>query len=166
MKPMDVTPEVVHALAVARLALRKMGTDRPERLSNLYTDQAAELARAFATLDDVGLFAVVDEVNDYASAEEILAETYQAGLEAQTLNTADPAEWGDTTSADMARHQGYTAASGPGKLERVPGTDTLRPARLPEPEAVSDEWAARARAIENLRPTGRRSHGSLAADND
>jgi hypothetical protein len=62
--------------------------------------------------------------------------------------------------AALDEQTGYAAASGLGKLERVPGTDTLRPA----PE--TDEWTARARAIEDIRPKGRRSHGSLAADND
>lgn len=61
-------------------------------------------------LDNAGVFAALDEQTDYASAEEILAEIENA----KTPNTADPAEWGDTTSADMARHQGYVPA-----LERL-----------------------------------------------
>jgi hypothetical protein len=96
---------------------------------------------AVQTLDDAGVFAALDEQTGYASAVEILAESAQD----------------DVTKA---RHALSGGVSGLGKLERVPGTDTLRPA----PE--TDEWTARARAIEDIRPTGRRSHGSLASDND
>ncbi len=67
------------------------------------------------TLDNAGVFAALDEQTDYAPAVEILAEA--AVIASRPL---DPAEWGDTTAADVARHQGW---------ERVPGTDTLRPAR-------------------------------------
>lgn len=63
------------------------------------------LSDAINTLDNAGVFAGLDEQTDYASAEDILAETYRAGLEAQYPNTLDPAEWGDTTSADVAERQ-------------------------------------------------------------
>jgi hypothetical protein len=81
-------------------------------------------------LDNAGVFAALDEQTGYASAVEILAESAQD----------------DVTKA---RHALSGGVSGLGKLERVPGTDTLRPA----PE--TDEWTARARAIEGLRPKGR-----------
>jgi len=82
------------------------------------------------------VFAALDEEADTARAEAMLAEL---------------------ATRTQPRETGYAAASRLGSLERVPGTDTLRPARqeaLPEPEAVADEWAARARAIESLIPKG------------
>lgn len=142
MKQMDITPEIITALAEARDSLMHMGAGEPERLSGLYVSYAARLAQAFKVLDDTGVFADVDERTDYATAEEILADAYQRSLP-------------------------LAAVSRPGKLERVPGTDTLRPARqrlvsdaLERDEAqepVSDEWSARARAIEDIRPKGRRT---------
>jgi hypothetical protein len=132
----EFEPEVIEALAVLREIARigKIGT-------------YAGIAQAIDTLDNAGVFARLDEQTDYASAEEILAEittqsrTPEEFRTIQDINRGadygpDPAEWGDTTSADMARHQGYAAASGLGKLERVPGTDTLRPA----PEDAG-EWS-------------------------
>lgn len=90
-----------------------------------------DVRQAFNTLDNAGVFAALDEQTDYASAEEVLADlTLPETQEAPLLRggrALDPSEWGDTTRADMARHQGYAAASRLGKLERVPGTDTLRP---------------------------------------
>lgn len=141
-------------------------------------DARENVQKAINTLDDAGVFAALDEQTDYASAEEILAESAAMHLTGQlmTLDPAlygpgvvrpvDPAEWGDTSALDMLRRQtavratcghaftgnlgddemcplgdctltfgeyraqqGWTAASGLGKLERVPGTDTLRPVR-------------------------------------
>lgn len=64
--------------------------------------RTSKLGDAFRTLDNAGVFAALDEQTDYASAEEILAEIALASVP----NTADPAEWGDTMSADMAgRHR-------------------------------------------------------------
>jgi hypothetical protein len=114
------------ALAVARLCLMKMGKEPMERPSALYSHYAHELVNAFALLDDAGVFAKLDEEKDYASAEEVLAESAAQSV-AKSLGVLDPAEWGDTSALDMLRHQ--TAVSGLGKLERVPGTDTLRPVR-------------------------------------
>lgn len=119
------------ALAEARDAIKHMGTELPERLSGLYTNYAHLLVTAFVALDDAGVFAAVDEEADTGRALAMLAE--------------------------QPRETGYAAVSRLGSLERVPGTDTLRPVRqgaLPEPEAVADEWAARARAIEGLIPKG------------
>lgn len=113
MKPSDVTPEAVQALAYLRLKARS---------------DDSQVSRAINTLDNAGVFAALDEATDYASAAEIMAEVAAKSVE-EVMGTPDPAEWGDTTAADMARHQGYAAASRLGKLERVPGTDTLRPAR-------------------------------------
>lgn len=75
------------------------------------------LSEAINALDNAGVFAALDEQTDYASAEEILAEATLASVP----NTADPAEWGDTTSADMARHQGL----GSGLHRRVPLDEPL-----------------------------------------
>ena len=66
---------------------------------------SSKLADHFRALDNAGVFSDLDEQTDYASAEEILEDTYRRGLEAQFPNTADPAEWGDTTTADMAERQ-------------------------------------------------------------
>lgn len=84
-----------------------------EALARLRTMHYADMdwQDAFKILDNAGVFAALDEQTDYASAEQILAESAQASLEAQFPNTADPAEWGDTTSADMARHQGDAVTS-------------------------------------------------------
>ena len=92
-----------------------------------------QIVQAVNALDNAGVFAALDEQTDYASATEILAESAPASVP----NAADPAEWGDTTSADMARHQGVLDA-----------TQTFGP---------RDVWAARARAIEDIRPKGRRT---------
>lgn len=182
---MEYSDYTIKALAMARDALKHMGTDRPERLSNLYADYAARLAVAFEAMDNAGVFAVLDEAVQSDQAELILAESALDDLEQELVR-----RW-DTDPVPEA------AVSRLGKLERVPGTDTLQPVhehvfrsphsdeicygaewctvtyrehrravRIPEPEEVSDEWAARARAIESIRPKGRRSHGSLAADND
>ncbi len=45
----------------------------------------AGLRAAFAELDNAGVFAALDEQTEYASAENILSETYRAGLEAQAV---------------------------------------------------------------------------------
>lgn len=60
----------------------------------------AGIARDLNILDNAGVFAALDEQTDYASAVDVLAE---AAVAASRL---DPAEWGDTTSADVARRQG------------------------------------------------------------
>lgn len=155
------------ALAEARDAIKHMGTELPERLSGLYTNYAHVLVTAFLALDEAGAFAALDEEADTLKATAMLAEaTAQSQLQhhrgvapqeaLQVLHNTwqrhrrhgrrDPL-------AEQPRETGYAAASRLGSLERVPGTDTLRPARqeaLPEP----DEWAARARAIESLIPKG------------
>lgn len=94
LKPMDVTPVISEALAVLRVHTK-------------YSDVAQSLKEAIAILDNAGVFAEIDERNDYASAEEILAEA--AGTDTAPL---DPAEWGDTTRADLAGRHGV----GPGDV--------------------------------------------------
>lgn len=98
----------------------------------LAVDARAGTQQAFETLDNAGVFSALDEQTDYASAEDILAEA------AYDITPVDPAEWGDTTRADMARHQGL----GDGRHRRVPVDEPLYGA-----EAV--------RMIEALRPKGR-----------
>lgn len=90
LKPMDVTPVISEALAVLRNFAKKAGP--------------SPIREAINVLDDAGVFAGVDEHNDYASAEEILAEA--AGADTASL---DPAEWGDTTREDLLRRQGPAA---------------------------------------------------------
>lgn len=54
----------------------------------------ADAAKAVDVLDNAGVFAAIDTATDYdLDAPDLTA----GGL--------DPAEWGDTTRADMARHQ-------------------------------------------------------------
>lgn len=99
IKPMDVTPEISEALAVLRQAAMHRVHGMP-----------SEFRDAINVLDNAGVFAEIDERNDYASAEEILAEAAVEGLEQKSGRWAqaplDPAEWGDTTREDQARHQG------------------------------------------------------------
>lgn len=68
------------------------------------------VSEAINTLDNAGVFAALDEQTDYADAVDILAESAVKASADITfeLNRPDPAEWGDTTAADMARHQGLT----------------------------------------------------------
>jgi hypothetical protein len=86
IKPMDVTPEIV--LALAEIRLYAAGQNR-------------DIRHALNTLDNAGVFAEIDEHNEYASAEEILAESAAMTLAPEL----DPAEWGDTTREDIARRQ-------------------------------------------------------------
>lgn len=72
IKPMDVTPEVSEALASLRTYAKRYPT--------------MGLSAALNVLDDAGVFAEIDERNDYASAEEILAESAADALR------EDPAE--------------------------------------------------------------------------
>lgn len=96
IKPMDVTPEISEALAVLRQAAMHRVHGMP-----------SEFRDAINVLDNAGVFAEIDERNDYASAEEILAEA--AGADTVPL---DPAEWGDTTREDLAGRHG----AGPGDV--------------------------------------------------
>jgi hypothetical protein len=101
---MSFDPKVINALAWLR-----EGWDG---------DNSERAIQAFNELDNAGVFAALDEQTGYASAVEILAESARddvtkarQGMVAEGIRT------------------GYAAVSRPGKLERVPGTDTLRPAR-------------------------------------
>lgn len=129
IKPMDVTPEISRALATLRQAAA-----HSDEISN-------SLARAFNTLDNAGVFAEIDERNEYASAEEILAESAAMTLAPEL----DPAEWGDTSREDMARHQ----------------VDLGNGVRLQSGQGVD---ATRHQGLDLDRV--RRSFGSLSADND
>lgn len=100
IKPMDVTPEISEALAVLRNFAKKAGP--------------SPIREAINALDNAGVFAEIDERNDYASAEEILAEAAVEGLA-----PLDPAEWGDTTRADQAQHQGRDTDREPTLVHRV-----------------------------------------------
>lgn len=95
IKPMDVTPEVSRALAV----LRALAANDP----------SGPLTRAVDTLDNAGLFSEIDEANDYATAEEILAESAALSLD-EELGKLDPAEWGDVSRTDIARRAGLVPA--------------------------------------------------------
>lgn len=79
------------------------------------------LSEAINALDNAGVFAVLDEAADYASAEDILAEAALVSVP----NTLDPAEWGDTTSADVARRQGFTQAQARALFGDGPEADAL-----------------------------------------
>jgi hypothetical protein len=200
---MSFDPKVINALAELRQYAAKYPT---MGLSSLI--DTLDNAGVFAALDEQTGYASAVEIlaesaiKDSAEAladfnAEYLAESAAAAclcggsLDGRrggigcTEQELDPAEWGDTTRADMVRRQaiaddrtarrargldtgqeqGYAAVSRLGSLERVPGTDTLRPApgegftqdqaRALFGDADPEEWSARARAIEGLRPKGR-----------
>lgn len=111
IKLMDVTPEISRALAILRTFTGSGG-------GKLLPGQVVQ---AINTLDDAGVFAEIDERNEYASAEEILEESAVTASLFPGNAPLDPAEWGDTTSADMARHQGL----GSGLHRRIPLDEPL-----------------------------------------
>lgn len=84
----NVSQETINALAQLRDAVA-----HSDQISN-------QLARAFNVLDNNGVFAAVDTATGY-DLDAVASTTPVAG-------EPDPAEWGDTTRADMARHQGFT----------------------------------------------------------
>jgi hypothetical protein len=59
-----------------------------------------DAAKAVDVLDNAGVFAAIDTATDYDL--DAVASTMPVAGE------PDPAEWGDTTAADMAAHQGLT----------------------------------------------------------
>lgn len=96
IKQMDITPEIAAALANLRLIAQAAGT-------------SIRLRNAINTLDDARVFAEIDERYEYAAPADVLQEIAQATIP----NTLDPAEWGDTTSADVALRSGLTIADLP-----------------------------------------------------
>lgn len=98
------SPEVIAALAELRTYAGKY--------------PSMGLSERINTLDNAGVFAALDEQTDYASAVDVLAEAAVAtclcggsfdgrrGGIGCSEQEPDPAEWGDTTSADVARRQG------------------------------------------------------------
>lgn len=132
---------VIEALARLRTYAAELSGDRGG-------SKGAEMAQLVNALDNAGVFAALDEQTDYASAEDILAEAARDELDKAAGGPLDPAEWGDTTRADMARHQGLV------RLISTDGED-LTDAYSPQ-EPAEDEWSARARAIESIRPKGRK----------
>ncbi len=104
--------ETIIALARVRRAVNALSISG-ERSEFEVRLAATELRDAINTLDNAGVFHEIDEAVDYASAEEILAESASYSLaKAQgrsvTAGDVDAAEWGDTTAADMARHAGFS----------------------------------------------------------
>lgn len=97
IQPRDVTPEISRALA----AMRIFANDASRNSLNQVSREAADAINA---LDNAGVFAEIDERNDYASAEEILAESAARSVE-EELGSLDPAEWGDTTRWDQVVRQ-------------------------------------------------------------
>lgn len=82
IKPTDITPDVVEALAWLR---KGWDGDNSERAIN-----------AFNTLENAGVFAVIDESTGYAAAEEILADTT-----AYDITPVDPEPEPEYTDADL-----------------------------------------------------------------
>lgn len=82
LRPMDVTPEIIEALRTLRL----------------HRENDVDLEHAVNTLDNAGVFAVIDEQTGYDVDPEPApaVDTTPSGYE------LDAAEWGDTTRADMA----------------------------------------------------------------
>lgn len=70
LRPMDVTPEVIDALA----ALRRFAADESRNSLNTVSREAAE---AINVLDNVQVFAVIDEATGYDVDPERVAETPQ-----------------------------------------------------------------------------------------
>lgn len=100
------SPEVIEALAKARSAVSRMGKPTVVNDFDRYAEQGLRLLQAFNTLDNAGVFAALDEQTSYTAAEDILAEATRTSAQA-----LDPAEWGDTTREDMARHYALDAAN-------------------------------------------------------
>lgn len=131
---MQYSNEAIQALANLRTYARRYPT--------------MGLSEAVNALDNAGVFAALDEQTDYASAESILAESAKADID-KALGALDVAEWGDTTRWDQFVRQNCTCGlldqtspalhagtcpvwagyhNLPGRVERIPGTDILRPA--------------------------------------
>jgi hypothetical protein len=113
------------------------------------------------TLDNAGVFASLDEQTEYASAEDILSETYRAGLEAQAVGrhrripVDEPLVGAEADRMREALRPGQGLTQDAARalfgdttpMERIPGTDILRPAhehvfRSPHPDEVcyAVEW--------------------------
>jgi hypothetical protein len=118
---MTFTPEAITALA----ELRRYAATYP----------TMGLSRALNTLDSAGTFAALDEQADTARAEGMLAEALQVlhntwdrrdshGRRVVVQPTED-----SPALAEARANTGYAAVSRLGSLERVPGTDRLRPVR-------------------------------------
>lgn len=142
IKPMDVTPEVTEALAQLRTYAAKYPT--------------MGLSAALNVLDNAGVFAEIDEANDYASAEEILAESAFRTLD-EELGARTPTGTGHDSSvctagplASPSQHSG-TCPAWARHHNLTVGEDARR-------ASGADEWTQRARAIESIRPTGREPH--------
>jgi hypothetical protein len=106
---------------------------------------AMGLSEAVNTLDNAGVFAALDEQTDYASAEEILAESALDDLEqksgrwavAPVPETAVSRPAGEPVKPWTASELDAADRAAEGRLgrralglERVPGTDTLQPRHI------------------------------------
>lgn len=120
IKQMDVTPEIAAALA----ALRIFAGDESRNSLNTVS---AEAARAINVLDNAGVFAEIDERYDYAAPLDVLQEV----AEELIPNTLDPAEWGDTTSADVARRSGLLLNVGDQHPVYIPAMDRVGRIKYP-----------------------------------
>lgn len=67
-------------------------------------ENRVEAIEAFNTLDNAGVFQEIDEQTEYESPKEILDAAELAALNEAAGGPLDPAEWGDTTRLDLARH--------------------------------------------------------------
>lgn len=100
--PKPTIEEQLKALAVLRNFWRGSSTDE-------------EVRDAIDTLDNGGVFAALDDVTGYDTAPVISTQSAMDGKIYRSdgsvlsvpgsVEPLDPAEWGDTTREDMARHQ-------------------------------------------------------------
>jgi hypothetical protein len=103
-----ITPEMIDALNT----LREFAQSSTHNSLNTLSRDTAE---AINTIDDAGIFAAIDEETGYDIDPGISTQSAMDGKIYRSDGSVlpaplDPAEWGDTTRADMARHQKDTNA--------------------------------------------------------
>jgi hypothetical protein len=97
-----ITPEMINALNELREGARKIRRFVNPTVAELRMADAVDL------LDNERVFAAIDEETGYDVVPA--REFYTFTVDDVDEIKPDPAEWGDTTRADMARHQKDTNA--------------------------------------------------------
>lgn len=120
---MSFDPETIPALALLRKFTGPDGGRTPQ----------GAVVQALRVLDRAGVFAVLDEQADTERAEAALAEAvaqeqlkHHPGVAPEEALQVLHNTW--QREHRNGRRDPLASVSRPGKLERVPGTDTLRPA--------------------------------------
>lgn len=94
--PKPITPEMIDAVNTLRVATR-------------YHSVAQSVKDAINVLDNADFFADIDEARECGDTSSPLPEPpcdLDKPCSVHDAPPLDPAEWGDTTREDMARHQG------------------------------------------------------------